>query len=478
MSIEDSIDHLLNEQHDLEHLHDEGSSFDIQDWKILSICLFPLIGILGISLAAILGTRAGNKLWFTCGVMFSSGILLAGALTHALPHANEMFAALLGEDEEHGDESHQDESDALEEHDEDHHLRYLEEEDHHDEKEEEHSHQFPWANMIFGLTFYLLLVLEAYAERFIDNYVAKNGGKDGNFFYGAHDGHRDEDDGGHKEHDHADDHTDEDSAAEEETNKQVGGGQYPMFMSKLDENNATTESISMRRGSSGGLSPHLAPPSRKNRSESIKLEVSEAFSTSKKEERGSSRWLVTAKHPSVIGFKTEDVNEMIMGQQDMDEKQTINPWVAILLLIVLSVHVLLEGLTIGSAQDLSALKSTFIAIVSHKLFGAFALGSSFVTAGYWQPENRKMFFVLSFIYAGMDVLGLGLGMALSSTFEEDSFAFAILQAMLGGSFLFVSAVELIPGELEKMRVFKFPLSVVMLSLGSGYALMSLIGKWV
>jgi hypothetical protein len=78
----------------------------------------------------------------------------------------------------------------------------------------------------------------------------------------------------------------------------------------------------------------------------------------------------------------------------------------------------------------------------------------------------------------MDVLGLGVGVALSSTFEEDSFAFAILQAMLGGSFLFVSAVGLIPGELEKMRVFKFPVSVVMVSLGSGYALMSLIGKWV
>jgi zinc transporter ZupT len=71
------------------------------------------------------------------------------------------------------------------------------------------------------------------------------------------------------------------------------------------------------------------------------------------------------------------MNELL----DVDEKQTINPWVAILLLIVLSVHVLLEGLTIGSAQDLSALKSTFIAIISHKLFGAFALGSSFITAG-------------------------------------------------------------------------------------------------
>jgi hypothetical protein len=63
--------------------------------------------------------------------MFSSGILLAGAgaLTHALPHANEMFAALLGEqDEHHGDES---DVDVLEEHDEDHDVRYLEEEDHH-----------------------------------------------------------------------------------------------------------------------------------------------------------------------------------------------------------------------------------------------------------------------------------------------------------------------------------------------------------
>jgi hypothetical protein len=103
--------------------------FDIQDWKILSIFWLSVSThrCPGYSLTAILGTRAGNKLWFTCGVMFSSGILLAGALTHASPHANEMFAALLGEDE-HGDES---DVDVLEEHDEDHDVRYLEEEDHH-----------------------------------------------------------------------------------------------------------------------------------------------------------------------------------------------------------------------------------------------------------------------------------------------------------------------------------------------------------
>jgi uncharacterized membrane protein YqjE len=46
--------------------------------------------------------------------------------------------------------------------------------------------------------------------------------------------------------------------------------------------------------------------------------------------------------------------------------------------------------------------------------------------------------------------------------------------MLGGSFLFVSVVELIPGELEKMRAFQLPVFPVMASLLVGYALMTLM----
>jgi hypothetical protein len=49
--------------------------------------------------------------------------------------------------------------------------------------------------------------------------------------------------------------------------------------------------------------------------------------------------------------------------------------------------------------------------------------------------------------------------------------------MLGGFFLSVSVVELIPGKLEKMRAFQLPVFPVMASLLMGYSLTTLIRKW-
>ena len=82
----------------------------------------------------------------------------------------------------------------------------------------------------------------------------------------------------------------------------------------------------------------------------------------------------------------------------------------------------------------------------------------------------------------MDVIGLVVGMALTSTFanNEDTFAYAIFMAMLGGSFLFVAISCLIPAELEKAKDYRFPAVIVMMiSFGGGYGLMAfLIGHIV
>lgn len=169
-----------------------------------------------------------------------------------------------------------------------------------------------------------------------------------------------------------------------------------------------------------------------------------------------STYLVTAKRPSVIGVVVSHAPE-----EDIDEKQTVNPWVSLLLLIVLSIHVLPKGLALGSDADPESIRTNFIAIVFHKGFSAFALDSTFITSGYWdkdRPGGRKMFYILSLVYASMDIIGFAVGIGLSSAFDEDIYASAILQAMLGGSFLFVSVVELIPGELEKMRAFQLLVS--------------------
>lgn len=86
-----------------------------------------------------------------------------------------------------------------------------------------------------------------------------------------------------------------------------------------------------------------------------------------------------------------------------------------------------------------------------------------------------MFYIMTFVYIAMDIVGIAIGWGIGQTFDEESYGEAVINAMLGGSFLFVSAAELIPGQLEKTRVHKFPVVPVMLSMVVGFAAMSALG---
>lgn len=185
----------------------------------------------------------------------------------------------------------------------------------------------------------------------------------------------------------------------------------------------------------------------------------------------SSVWAKSAARPSVVSFGvTPPVDEP-------DVQQTINPWVSILLTLVLSIHVVLEGLTIGSSQDVDTIRSTFVAVASHKVFASFSLGSSLVASGYWE-SNRNMFFILAGTFVAVDIVSIGIGMAISDLYDQNAnIVGAVLQSLLGGSFLFVSTVELIPGELEKMRRHNLPLLPILMCLCLGFALMTMLSKW-
>jgi uncharacterized membrane protein YozB (DUF420 family) len=60
--------------------------------------------------------------------------------------------------------------------------------------------------------------------------------------------------------------------------------------------------------------------------------------------------------------------------------------------------------------------------------------------------------------------------------HTDSESSLVTDDRLRGSFLFVSVVELIPGELEMMRAFQLPVFPEVASVLMGYSLMTLIGK--
>lgn len=105
------------------------------------------------------------------------------------------------------------------------------------------------------------------------------------------------------------------------------------------------------------------------------------------------------------------VNSISESEEDDTMATDVNPFVGILLVIVLSIHDVLEGLALGASDSVEGIRTTFIAIVLHRPFAGFALGSSLVAAGYWQQPKRKWFYLFVVTYLSMDFIGQGVGLA-------------------------------------------------------------------
>ena len=367
-------------------------------WHILSLCLFPVINMVGIA-ASILLSNTNTRLPLTIGILFSSGILLSASLTHMLPHAVENLSSF-------GNASL---SSHATMHDDDHNLMH-----HGEDMANEHDHGFPWAYTFFAIAFLGLLSIEACMERYMNLFF--HGQAPLNF------------------HSH---------------------GDHPSPRNAQEEVTEQSDHHAMGLAMEETCAEQLA-------------------------HRTSSAWSVFAPRPSAVSHQSKGHS----NHTDEPKNQSVNPWVSILLTLVLSLHVVLEGLHIGSSSNVETIKSTFIAVVSHKGFAAFSLGSSLVASGYWGEVNANggnskfYFFLLAGIYVSIDILALGVGMALNAAFDASGTFSGVLQALLGGSFLFISTVELIPGEIQKMHEQKLPLLPLMGSLLCGFVAMTVLAQWV
>ena len=156
--------------------------------------------------------------------------------------------------------------------------------------------------------------------------------------------------------------------------------------------------------------------------------------------------------------------------------QSAKPWAGILLTLIISIHSILECIVIGSVTEVDLMTSSYIAVAVHKVFDGFALGCGLVASGYWSTQ-RKKFISLSIFYVLLNLISVGIGMAISTMFSEESVVIAVLLALVGGSFLFVGVIEFIPAELEKMRQYNMPVLPVMLSLCAGFVAMTLVAKF-
>lgn len=153
------------------------------------------------------------------------------------------------------------------------------------------------------------------------------------------------------------------------------------------------------------------------------------------------------------------------------------PLSSILLTIALSIHSILEGIGIGTTNSVSTLQTEFIAVLFHKSFTAFALGNQLISSGYWTDKRKRKYFFLSIgIFIGVALLGICIGWAISNA-SSDNLASAIFVGITSGSFIFVAALEIIPGETRKIKEERLPVLPVVVCFTTGYILMSMLALW-
>jgi zinc transporter 1/2/3 len=119
----------------------------------------------------------------------------------------------------------------------------------------------------------------------------------------------------------------------------------------------------------------------------------------------------------------------------------ITPYI---LLIALSIHGLFEGIALGLQKSLRSVIFLAIAIIAHKWAEAFTLGVSFSKTG----TERSQFIKMIVLFCIFTPIGVCSGMLLESLSELVT---GVFLALSGGTFLYVSASEVIVEEFSITR---------------------------
>ncbi|KAJ7308149.1 hypothetical protein JRQ81_008663 [Phrynocephalus forsythii] len=142
------------------------------------------------------------------------------------------------------------------------------------------------------------------------------------------------------------------------------------------------------------------------------------------------------------------------------------------LVLALSAHSVFEGLALGLQEEGSKVVSLFLGVAVHESLVAVALGVNMAKAGLSLREAAKVAVAVSL----MIPLGIGLGLGIESARNVASaVASVLLQGLAGGTFLFVTFLEILAKELEGKR----DRLLRVLSLVVGYAALAglVFFKW-
>lgn len=117
---------------------------------------------------------------------------------------------------------------------------------------------------------------------------------------------------------------------------------------------------------------------------------------------------------------------------------------SVILLFALSIHSVFDGLAIGISSNTNELISITTAVLAHKGFAGYALGSSMVAS----EMNERHYFVLVIVFASCSVIGILFGTlfekwnGMEEQTELKEIVGGMINAIVAGTFLYISIVEI------------------------------------
>lgn len=257
------------------------------------------------------------------------------------------------------------------------------------------STNFPVAPFVTGLTFCLFLILEEYIHtRFEDSPFHEGNSSDQHHHY-SHD---------HEHHEHHDEHKHDTTQPKEDD---------PLLRSDIIHR-------TRKRSSSDASRISLPCPY-----DSESLRGATALESFRSKSMGYER-----HHHHDLEHVAEHIHGSLLA--------------SMILLFALSIHSLFDGLAIGISSNPYELISITVAVLAHKGFAGYALGSSMVAS----EMNERHHYALVFVFSSCSVIGILLGTIFEQWGETGdpsgwkTICSGTINAIVAGTFLYISIVEI------------------------------------
>lgn len=166
------------------------------------------------------------------------------------------------------------------------------------------------------------------------------------------------------------------------------------------------------------------------------------------------------------------IDRVIFSHHDLEQRaegeSAIYPYV---LTVVLSVHSIIAGTSLGLETQVSTTAVILLAIIFHKGSAAFALMVSLHNADVDDVRMRRILFV----FVTMTPLGLIMGTVASALLQGSvaTLTEGAFNALAAGTFIYVAVLDIIEEELsgDEDKLAKFALIVI------GLAFMAVLALW-